>query len=1063
MSLNTSNSYHSYPLYTNQPPLRFSYYSNPPPSYKVSTSLIISNKHIPSYKVSTSLIISNEQIPSNGIINTPLHDKNQWYESNTITESKHNGINPTQSVPILYDAHKNITTHRKKSRKHQKHKHVVNTQSLQKPYSTSQRFELANQNQQSQSLSSINHYRYSLRDQSDVISNEELTDLLNGLTPVLKNSHNNDQQEWSNLIEILDALICVRPSILTSASQNEFFSVLQKSFIDILRQWRYLSYLSDQKYFIFRSITKLISIVINNIQNINQLPSWLSDSILLETIANCLTDIAISGKFLDDKNNRSLKTFTYLIQAYTAYQQHLHNKKHSNIDTFVLLIDSIVQCLASSHYVNTFANMPQEGKSMTTIEDFFLLKCPSFLTSYNGSRLEQTMESLLSIMLPQYMTLLNKIVPSAHNWNQSTTEAVDQLLQIINHGAHEFQINAKLVSGHLPLIDHVLKLVNEPIFYNNLQETLSNPETNFINTAISFLVNMIHEPAILAQIKESQVTPVFLRLISCKYEPLVLNVYTLLAYTTYEEDIKAMHNPGRLLAAIIQSLKATLNRKPEKRSQIEQLLETLKGLVQHDQIKDEIVKQNVLPYLLECTNQLTKKALALIFEILWSLTFFDEIARILRADSNFLDKIQTISKNQKLEPLKKAVDGLVWKLIQEPVFLENVAKQEEEKKADVRKLMAETEALNGTDKKKQVTATKQHSATSSERSYQYDIMISYCHADKELTYKIHQYLVDQGFKIWIDLNNMYGPAMNAMADAVENSEFIILCMSDSYKQSTFCQAEAEYAFKCKRRLLPLIVREGYRPDGWLGFMMGSRIYVDFCRHDFDIACGKLMIEINLQRKHIISTTVIKPLEHERPTKVVSAAIEHVQENKKRPSEILPKDSSVNKDISPSTFKARQSTLNFIRKPISKWTESDVLDFLLAHHLDSIIPLCEAMNGRALIELYKICAAHKLRAYSILKHELRSLNKTRLPISIYSRFLSVIGDVTKFQLILLSPTNNPAAIFAPIPFIPAPDPNMPYDFSITTNASPLDTLKLASCFGSQLLLLDTLRKRLVNVL
>ena len=37
--------------------------------------------------------------------------------------------------------------------------------------------------------------------------------------------------------------------------------------------------------------------------------------------------------------------------------------------------------------------------------------------------------------------------------------------------------------------------------------------------------------------------------------------------------------------------------------------------------------------------------------------------------------------------------------------------------------------------------------------------------------------------------------MNAMADAVENSEFVIMCMSDSYKQSTYCQAEAEYAFK----------------------------------------------------------------------------------------------------------------------------------------------------------------------------------------------------------------------------------------------------------------------------
>jgi hypothetical protein len=90
---------------------------------------------------------------------------------------------------------------------------------------------------------------------------------------------------------------------------------------------------------------------------------------------------------------------------------------------------------------------------------------------------------------------------------------------------------------------------------------------------------MISEPAILAHIKQCQVADSFLRLTSCKYEPLVFNVYTLLAYTTREEDIKAMDNPGRLFNTIIESLKTTLNEKPENKTQIEQLLETLKGKI----------------------------------------------------------------------------------------------------------------------------------------------------------------------------------------------------------------------------------------------------------------------------------------------------------------------------------------------------------------------------------------------------------------------------------------------------------------------------------------------------
>ena len=87
------------------------------------------------------------------------------------------------------------------------------------------------------------------------------------------------------------------------------------------------------------------------------------------------------------------------------------------------------------------------------------------------------------------------------------------------------------------------------------------------------------------------------------------------------------------------------------------------GLVQHDQVKDEINKRNVLPYLVKLTDELTGKSLVLLYEILWSLTFSDNIARALRNNSAFVEKIQNISKGDNNEAMKKAVDGLVWKLL----------------------------------------------------------------------------------------------------------------------------------------------------------------------------------------------------------------------------------------------------------------------------------------------------------------------------------------------------------------------------------------------------------------
>lgn len=49
-----------------------------------------------------------------------------------------------------------------------------------------------------------------------------------------------------------------------------------------------------------------------------------------------------------------------------------------------------------------------------------------------------------------------------------------------------------------------------------------------------------------------------------------------------------------------------------------------------------------------------------------------------------------------------------------------------------------------------------------ETIFEYDMMISYCHADKDLIYKIHEFLLKQGFKIWIDLNHMHGPGESSL-------------------------------------------------------------------------------------------------------------------------------------------------------------------------------------------------------------------------------------------------------------------------------------------------------------
>lgn len=89
-----------------------------------------------------------------------------------------------------------------------------------------------------------------------------------------------------------------------------------------------------------------------------------------------------------------------------------------------------------------------------------------------------------------------------------------------------------------------------------------------------------------------------------------------------------------------------------------------------------------------------------------------------------------------------------------------MAQQEADDDSDTTPVMETvTEVIVNEYGQKQMISTTRPIAknATTEREFQYDMMISYCHADKELVYKIHKFLVDQGFKIWIDLDNMYGP------------------------------------------------------------------------------------------------------------------------------------------------------------------------------------------------------------------------------------------------------------------------------------------------------------------
>ena len=195
-------------------------------------------------------------------------------------------------------------------------------------------------------------------------------------------------------------------------------------------------------------------------------------------------------------------------------------------------------------------------------------------------------------------------------------------------------------------------------------------------------------------------------------------------------------------------------------------------------------------------------------------------------------------------------------------------------------------------------------------------------------------------------------------------------MSDGYKRSVYCQAEAEYAFQCKRRLIPLIVRQAYRPDGWLGLLLGSRIYVDFGKFDFKTGCESLLNEITLQRKSQLHVEK----DHEQTTSYVGTADSH---------KVQPLKKYTERNTSNSTYQSI---------PVANWTNRDVLDFLCEALLYLMMPLCESLSGRGLKRLFRMCRKRPMEVYNQLTEELRSRFDELLPLGIFTQFLAEVDQI-----------------------------------------------------------------------
>ncbi|XP_074615176.1 uncharacterized protein LOC141874718 isoform X1 [Acropora palmata] len=197
---------------------------------------------------------------------------------------------------------------------------------------------------------------------------------------------------------------------------------------------------------------------------------------------------------------------------------------------------------------------------------------------------------------------------------------------------------------------------------------------------------------------------------------------------------------------------------------------------------------------------------------LYMLSFDEENKAIIKADSGIMDLLHNSGEKE----IKQAASGVIWEI-------------EGKKEANIKTCDSE-----------------EH------------VMISYQWDTQETMLRLKTELESKGLRVWMDVEQMKGSILETMARAIEKSSLILIAMSRKYQNSPNCRSEAEYAYQRRKQIIPLMMEESYSPDGWLGIILGSKLWMDF-RKDPHKGIQQLMNEItsatavSLQSEFMLST------------------------------------------------------------------------------------------------------------------------------------------------------------------------------------------------------------------
>ncbi|CAF3611044.1 unnamed protein product [Rotaria sp. Silwood1] len=709
---------------------------------------------------------------------------------------------------------------------------------------------------------------------------------------------------------------------------HELFLFIRDYYLDILRRWRTGQILDSISGQVFTQIAILFAelclhVVDDDIDPLKQLLIHVS---LIDEIHACLKDIATQGKHLQDQQ---IEAIDYILRAIHYLQK--GRTDIQSIPILVELLDSVVDCVCSNYFIDMFKQIAELEK-LNEAQTFLLDTCTNYISWHNGNHYNKTCVAVRTAQLNSFTCWFQTQLLSYKKLSRVAIKVIGQFcITLIGGNASDEELFPQSIrEDYCTMIDQLSSILNTIMECKTMDEITKD----LIRVLVQNLYSLTMTNDLRTYIKNKHIVPLLLKVATIEDEIIQFHIYRILASIMTEDDIKTLKNSTQIAIVFLRFFTNLID-DSSRIPRFHNLLRSLKILIQHDQIKEELTKQGILTLLLRCVTESKFDPIKVqlsALEILLALTFNHNAACQLKDNSQFISNLKTLLISSTEQDLQRVAENLLWKLEKEETI--NTKSDETSTKSDI-------------------TIKK------------YDIMLSYSHSDKDLCYRIHDCLVKDNFRVWIDRYEIHGQTMVAIATAIENSEFVFLCMSDAYKQSAYCQSEAHYAFERQCYLIPLMMKPGYRPDGWLGIIASGKIYIDFPKLGFDIAYKNLKNEmIRYRTSQAQSNSTKKSIEHGLDMEIINLPVKSYEYH---------------------------SLVRDYPHCINQWTTTHVQSFLINEKFECLLPVLGNMDGYLLYETHKRCKIHWDLMFQTFKAEVAAADGQQklLTIDTYIRFLHAI--------------------------------------------------------------------------